>query len=79
METGRNGQQRGPVRIGQTVDIIKKEDQRSGKKTRGIVQEILTHSLFHPHGIKVRLKGGLVGRVAAVIDTGVSEDNGNGQ
>ena len=67
MEPGRNGQQRGSVRVGLTVDIIKKEDQRSGKKTRGIVQEILTSSVFHPHGIKVRLKGGLVGRVAAVI------------
>ena len=79
METGRNVQQRGSVRIGLTVDIIKKEDQRSGKKTRGIVQEILTHSLFHPHGIKVRLEGGLVGRVAAVIDTVISKDNGNGR
>ncbi len=67
MEQGRNGQQRGSVRVGLTVDIIKKEDQRSGKRTRGIVQEILTNSLFHPHGIKVRLKGGPVGRVAAVV------------
>ena len=69
-----NGQQRGSVRVGQTVDIVKKEDQRSGKKTRGIVQEILTNSLFHPHGIKVRLKGGQVGRVAAVIP----DEDGNG-
>jgi uncharacterized repeat protein (TIGR03833 family) len=68
-----NGQQRDSVRIGQTVDIIKKEDQRSGKKTRGIVQDILTNSLFHPHGIKVRLKGGEVGRVAAFI---LNEDGG---
>ena len=67
MEPGKNGQQRGSVRVGLTVDIIKKEDQRSGKRTRGIVQDILTNSLFHPHGIKVRLKGGQVGRVAAVI------------
>ncbi len=76
MEPGRNGQQRGSVRVGMTVDIIKKEDQRSGKKTRGIVAEILTSSSFHPHGIKVRLKGGLVGRVAAIIDAAVTEDNG---
>jgi uncharacterized repeat protein (TIGR03833 family) len=68
-----NGQQRGSVRIGRTVDIIRKEDQRSGKKTRGVVQEILTNSLFHPHGIKVRLKGGAVGRVAALIP---DEDGG---
>ena len=67
MEPDMNGQQRVSVRVGQTVDIIKKEDQRSGKRTRGIVQEILTNSLSHPHGIKVRLKGGQVGRVAAVI------------
>jgi uncharacterized repeat protein (TIGR03833 family) len=55
------------VLVGQTVDVIRKEDQRSGKKTRGVVQEILTRSLSHPHGIKVRLKGGQVGRVAAVV------------
>ena len=70
-----NGQQRVSVRVGQTVDIIKKEDQRSGKRTRGIVQEILTNSLSHPHGIKVRLKGGRVGRVAAVIAD--PEEQGN--
>ena len=63
MESPKNGQHRGSVRIGFVVDIIRKEDQRSGKKTRGIVQEILTNSLSHPHGIKVRLKGGHVGRV----------------
>jgi uncharacterized repeat protein (TIGR03833 family) len=67
MEPDMNGQQRVSVRVGLTVDIIKKEDQRSGKRTRGIVQEILTNSLFHPHGIKVRLKDGQVGRVAVVI------------
>ena len=49
------------------VDIILKEDQRSGKKTRGIVQEILTNSQTHPHGIKVRLKDGRVGRVAVIV------------
>jgi uncharacterized repeat protein (TIGR03833 family) len=49
------------------VDVIQKADQRSGKTTRGIVEEILTNSLTHPHGIKVRLNGGIVGRVAAVI------------
>ena len=67
MEPHRNGLQRGSIRIGLTVDIIRKEDQRSNKKTRGIVQEILTSSLSHPHGIKVRLKGGLVGRVTEII------------
>jgi len=78
MEPHRNGQQRGLVRIGFVVDIIRKEDQRSGKKTRGIVQEILTTSLFHPHGIKVRLKGGHVGRVTEIISASSSEDNEKG-
>ena len=78
MEPHRNGQQRGSVRIGLIVDIIRKEDQRSGKKIRGIVQEILTNSFSHPHGIKVRLKGGHVGRVAEIISAAVSEDNEKG-
>jgi len=67
MEPHRNGQQRSSIRIGLTVDIIRKEDQRSNKRTRGIVEEILTSSLSHPHGIKVRLKEGQVGRVAEII------------
>jgi len=75
MESPVNGQQRGSIRIGLVVDIIQKEDQRSGKKTRGIVQEILTNSLFHPHGIKVRLKGGQVGRVTEIISALSSEEN----
>lgn len=78
MESPKNGQHRGSVRIGFVVDIIRKEDQRSGKKTRGIVQEILTNSLSHPHGIKVRLKGGHVGRVAEIISAPSSEDNAKG-
>ena len=71
-----NGQHRGSLRVGLTVDIIKKEDQSSGRKTRGVVDEILTRSVSHTHGIKVRLKGGLVGRVAAVIPD--PEKNGFG-
>ena len=51
-----------------TVDVILKKDQRTGKRTRGIVKELLTNSTFHPHGIKVRLEDGQVGRVAEVID-----------
>jgi len=51
-----------------TVDVILKNDQRTGKRTRGIVKELLTNSSFHPHGIKVRLVDGKVGRVAEVID-----------
>ncbi len=69
-----NGKLRDSVRVGLVVDIIRKEDQRSGRKTRGIVQEILTNSPSHPHGIKVRLKGGHVGRVAEVFPTTATED-----
>ena len=78
MEPHRNGKQRGSVRSGCVVDVNRKEDQRSGKKTRGIVQEILTNSFSHPHGIKVRLKGGHVGRVAEIISTPSSEDSEKG-
>ncbi|MFA5255057.1 MAG: YwbE family protein [Methanoregula sp.] len=62
-----SGKNRADIRPGCTVDIVQKADQRSGKLTRGIVQEILTNSSFHPHGIKVRLRDGRVGRVAAVL------------
>ena len=78
MESPVNGQQRGSIRIGLVVDIIQKEDQRSRKKTRGIVQEILTNSLSHPHGIKVRLKGGQVGRVTEIISVLSPEKNDKG-
>ena len=50
------------------VDVVLKKDQQTGKRTRGAVKEILTSSSFHPHGIKVRLEDGQVGRVAEVID-----------
>jgi uncharacterized repeat protein (TIGR03833 family) len=49
------------------VDIVLKEDQRSGRTTRGIVKELLTKSAHHPHGIKVRLESGEVGRVKEII------------
>jgi uncharacterized repeat protein (TIGR03833 family) len=77
MEPHRNGKQRGSVRIGFIVDIIRKEDQRSGKKTRGIVLEILTNSLFHPHGIKVCQKSGNAGRIADIVSAPSYEDNEN--
>jgi uncharacterized repeat protein (TIGR03833 family) len=57
------GQNRSDVKIGSLVGIVLKADQRSGKITEGIVKDILTNSLFHPHGIKVRLTTGEVGRV----------------
>jgi uncharacterized repeat protein (TIGR03833 family) len=67
MPNQNEGRNRLAIQPGCTVDIIQKEDQRSGKKTRGIVQEILTNSITHPHGIKVRLKDGRVGRVSEII------------
>ena len=76
MEPHRKGQQRSSIRIGLTVDIIRKEDQRNNKRTRGIVEEILTSSISHPHGIKVRLKGGAVGRVIEIIRSDGTGDTG---
>jgi uncharacterized repeat protein (TIGR03833 family) len=60
------GQNRSDVRIGKEVGVVTKENQVSGSITEGIVQDILTKSLFHPHGIKVRLESGEVGRVKKV-------------
>ncbi|MCR8641256.1 YwbE family protein [Paenibacillus sp. N1-5-1-14] len=62
-----NGQQRSNIRPGIEVDIVLKQDQRTGRLTRGIVKDILTNSPNHPHGIKVRLTDGQVGRVKEVI------------
>jgi uncharacterized repeat protein (TIGR03833 family) len=61
------GQKRVNIQAGIEVDIVLKEDQSSGKKTRGIVKDILTNSSNHPHGIKVRLTNGQVGRVIGII------------
>lgn len=58
-----DGQNRKDITPGITVDIVLKADQRTGKLTRGIVKDILTKSPNHPHGIKVRLTDGQVGRV----------------
>lgn len=62
-----NGQSRQNIFPGLTVDIVLKADQRTGKLTRGKVAELLTNSSFHPHGIKVRLEDGQVGRVQHII------------
>lgn len=58
-----NGQNRADVKIGATVKIVLKADQRTGKLTEGVVARLLTKSNFHPHGIKVMLDDGQVGRV----------------
>ena len=62
-----NGQNRKDIRPGLEVDIVQKQDQRTGKTTRGIVKDILTNSANHPHGIKVRLQTGEVGRVQEIV------------
>jgi uncharacterized repeat protein (TIGR03833 family) len=62
-----DGKNRKDIHPGLEVDIVLKEDQRSGKRTRGVVKELLTSSSFHPHGIKVRLQNGQVGRVQEIV------------
>lgn len=61
------GTNRNNVKIGLHVSVVQKQDQRSGKLTEGVVQKILTKSPNHPHGIKVMLDDGTVGRVKEII------------
>jgi uncharacterized repeat protein (TIGR03833 family) len=61
-----SGTKRAEIKAGQEVSIVLKQDQRSGKLTTGIVKNILTNSPQHPHGIKVRLEDGNVGRVKEI-------------
>lgn len=63
-----DGTRRADIRAGQRVAIVLKKDQRSGRLTQGVVREILTRSATHPHGIKVRLESGAVGRVKEILD-----------
>lgn len=58
---------RSEIQPGLTVDIVQKQDQRTGQLTRGVAAQLLTRSSAHPHGIKVRLTTGQVGRVQVVI------------
>ncbi|ETX02987.1 YwbE family protein [Candidatus Entotheonella palauensis] len=60
------GKNRADIRPGLKVSIVLKQDQRSGKLTEGVVKDILTKSPAHPHGIKVRLESGAVGRVKVI-------------
>ena len=61
------GTQRKNIKAGTLVKIVLKKDQRSGKLTEGVVKDILTNSSNHPHGIKVRLQDGQIGRVKEII------------
>lgn len=62
-----DGKKRSDVKPGIKVNVILKQDQRSGKKTQGVVKDLLTNSATHPHGIKVRLEDGQVGRVCEIL------------
>lgn len=62
-----SGQQRQDVRVGARVRIVEKHNQRTGTTTEGIVKRLLTNSATHPHGIKVRLETGQVGRVKEIL------------
>ncbi len=62
-----DGTRRSDIRPGSRVSIVLKKDQRTGKLTEGIVKDILTNSPAHPHGIKVRLESGEVGRVKKIL------------
>ncbi len=63
-----DGTKRSNIKPGLRVSIVLKKDQRTGKLTEGIVKNILTNSPSHPHGIKVRLENGEVGRVKEILD-----------
>lgn len=62
------GTRRENIKPGISVKIVQKQDQRSGKLTEGVVARILTNSANHPHGIKVKLESGIVGRVKEIIE-----------
>lgn len=62
-----NGQNRNNIKIGSKVLVVQKQDQRTGKLTEGVVSKILTNSKTHPHGIKVMLESGIVGRVQEIL------------
>lgn len=61
-----NGNNRSDIKIGMQVKVVQKQDQRTGLLTDGIVSDILTKSGTHPHGIKVRLQSGIIGRVKEI-------------
>ena len=62
-----NGTNRADIRVGMQVRVVQKQDQSSGQLTSGVIEQILTNSATHPHGIKVRLVGGIVGRVKEIL------------
>ena len=67
-----NGKKRSEISIGLEVEVVEKHNQRSGTLTHGFVAKILTNSTQHPHGIKVKLETGEVGRVQKILDSFLS-------
>jgi uncharacterized repeat protein (TIGR03833 family) len=67
-----NGNIRADIKAGMPVKIVQKQDQRTGRLTEGIVRDVLTKSALHPHGIKVRLQSGIIGRVKEILDSRAS-------
>jgi len=65
-----DGKNRKNIKPGQLVEIVLKQHQQSGELTEGFVKQILTNAAFHPHGIKVKLATGEVGRVQNIVDDG---------
>jgi len=65
-----SGTRRSNIKPGMRVKIVRKQDQRTGRLTDGIVETLLTKSPNHPHGIKVRLESGIVGRVKEIVAEG---------
>ena len=68
MTTRKDGRNRNDIKSGLKVNIVLKADQKTGKLTQGTVKDLLTNSPTHPHGIKVRLEDGQVGRVKEILE-----------
>jgi uncharacterized repeat protein (TIGR03833 family) len=68
MSNSKDGRNRNEIKPGFKVNIVLKADQKTGKLTQGIVKDLLTNSSSHPHGIKVRLEDGQVGRVKEILE-----------
>ena len=64
----KDGRRRSDIAVGALVDVVLKRDPPTGKRTRGVVRRILTNSATHPHGIKVMLEDGQVGRVQEILE-----------
>lgn len=68
MENRKSGKKRSNIQIGMLVEVVEKQNQRNGELTEGFVKRILTNAKTHPHGIKVMLQTGEVGRVKNIIE-----------